>query len=82
MRRIAEEGARATAVNLGAFVRALADHGALRPGLDVQEATDILLVQTSPHVHHLLRRGRGWTVQRYREWLIDTLIRTLLPDLP
>src|SRR6266511_4013718 len=80
MRRIADQGAHATAVNLGAFARALADHGALRPGLDAQQAADVLLVLSSPHVHHLLRRDRGWSVERYRDWLLDTLTSTLLPD--
>jgi hypothetical protein len=80
MRRIADEGARATAVNLGAFARALVDHGALRPGMDARQAADVLLVLSSPHVHHLLRHDRGWTVDRYRDWLLDTLTRMLLPD--
>src|SRR6266496_3000467 len=80
MRRIADEGAHATAVNLGAFVRALADHGGLRPGLEVQQAADILMVLSSPHVHHLLRHDRDWTVDRYRDWLLDTLSGALLPD--
>src|SRR6266496_4430979 len=80
MRRIADQGAHATAVNLGAFARALTDHGALRPGLDAQQAADVLLVLSSPHVHHLLRRDRGWSVERYRDWLLDTLTSTLLPD--
>jgi AcrR family transcriptional regulator len=82
MRRIADEGAHATAVNLGAFVHALADHGGLRPGLEVQQAADILTVLSSPHVHHLLRHDRDWTVERYRDWLLDTLSRALLPDTP
>src|SRR5262249_28033114 len=82
MRRIADEGARATMANLGAFVRALADHGALRPGLDTQQAVDVLVVLSSPHVHHLFRHERGWTVERYRDWLLDTLTRALLPDDP
>jgi hypothetical protein len=80
MRRIANQGAHATAVNLGAFARALADHGALRPGLDARQAADVLLVLSSPHVHHLLRHDRGWSVERYRDWLLDTLTSTLLPD--
>jgi hypothetical protein len=67
MRRIADEGARATVANLGAFVHALADHGALRPGLDTQRATDVLVVLSSPHVHHLFRHERGWTAERYRD---------------
>lgn len=80
MRRIADQGARATAANLGAFAHALADHGALRPGLDTEQAADILLVLSSPHVHHLLRHDRGWTAERYRDWVLDTLTRALLPD--
>jgi AcrR family transcriptional regulator len=80
MRRIADEGARATADNLGDLARALADHGALRPGVDVQEAADILIVLSSPHVHDLLRHDRGWSAERYRAWLLDTLAGALLPD--
>jgi hypothetical protein len=26
------------------------------------------------------RQARGWTVERYRQWLLDTLARTLLGD--
>jgi AcrR family transcriptional regulator len=80
MRRIADEGVAATAANLGAFARALADRSSLRPGLDVRQATDVLLALSSPHVHQLLRHDRGWTVELYRDWLLDTLARTLLPD--
>ncbi len=80
MRRIADEGARATAENLGELARALAEHGALRPGVDAEEATDVLFVLSSPHVHDLLRHQRGWSAEHYRAWLLDTLARALLPD--
>src|SRR5207248_1973481 len=60
MRRIADEGARATAANFAALARALADHGALRPGLEPDQAADVLFALASPHVHHLLRHERGW----------------------
>ncbi len=80
MRQFADEGARATAANLGALARALAGHGALRPGLDAEQAADILFVLSSPHVHHLLCHDRGWTATRYRDWLLELLTRELLPS--
>jgi aspartate/methionine/tyrosine aminotransferase/AcrR family transcriptional regulator len=80
MRRIADEGARATAANLGGLAQALADHGALRPDLDVEHATDVLLALSSPQVHDLLRHQRGWSAERYRAWLLETLAKALLSD--
>jgi AcrR family transcriptional regulator len=80
MRRMAGEGARATADNVGELARALADHGALRPGVDAEEATDVLFALGSPHVYDLLRHQRGWSAERYRAWLLDTIARALLPD--
>jgi AcrR family transcriptional regulator len=55
-------------------------HGPLRAGLDDSAAADIVWTLTSPEVHYLLCRTRGWTRSRYEEWLRDTLVRTLLPD--
>ena len=80
MRRMAGEGARATTDNVGQLARALAGHGALRPGVDAEEATDVLFVLGSPHVYDLLRHQRGWSAERYRAWLLDTIARALLPD--
>lgn len=78
MRRLSEGAARVNATNFATFAQALVDHGALRPGLGAAEAADVLFALGSPHVHQLLRRDRGWTTQRYRAWLEDTLDRTLL----
>lgn len=80
MRRFDEQGAQATAANAAAMAQALAGHHALRSDLDVQHAADVLFVLGSPHVHQLLRHTRGWTVEQYRQWLLDTLTRTLLRD--
>jgi hypothetical protein len=33
------------------------------------------------HLHELVHE-RGWSLDRYRDWLAATLTRTLLPDLP
>ena len=36
--------------------------------------------QLAGAVHHLLVTQRGWSPERYRDWLADTLARALLPD--
>lgn len=79
MRQIADDGAHATAANFATLASALADHGALRPGLDPEQAADVLFTLMSPHVHHLLRHERGWTAARYRNWLLHILTWELLP---
>jgi AcrR family transcriptional regulator len=57
----------------------LAANGPLRGGIAVEEAATIVWTVASPEVHRLLRAERGWTVERYRDWLAMTLTRTLLP---
>jgi AcrR family transcriptional regulator len=56
-------------------------HGAglLRPGLTVEEATDILWTLNNTRVYFLLVHERGWSPDRYERWLADTLRRELLP---
>ena len=51
----------------------------LRGGIGAEEAATIIWTVASPEVHRLLRAERGWTVERYRDWLAMTLVRTLLP---
>jgi AcrR family transcriptional regulator len=65
---------------MGRFAQLLADRGALRPDLSVQEARDVLWTLNSHAVHDLLVIQRGWPPQRYRDWLAATLARALLPD--
>jgi AcrR family transcriptional regulator len=65
---------------MGRFAQLLADRGALRPGLSVHEARDVLWTLNSHAVHDLLVVRRGWPPGRYRDWLSATLARTLLPD--
>ncbi|MDI2131433.1 TetR/AcrR family transcriptional regulator [Yinghuangia seranimata] len=78
MRATADAGAAAThAVHLE-LTRGLHARGALRPDLDAVAAADILFALASPHVFQLLRRLRGWSPERYRAWLRDTLVRELL----
>jgi AcrR family transcriptional regulator len=64
---------------LRTFIEWLAANGALRRDMDVDEAATIAWTLTSPEVNRLLRDVRGWSSQRYQEWLSATLVRVLLP---
>lgn len=64
----------------GRFVGLLAERGALRPGLSVEDARDVVWTLCSLAVHDLLVIARGWTGDRYREWLGAALSRELLGD--
>jgi AcrR family transcriptional regulator len=64
--------------NQRVVVQSLADKGALRPGLDVTHATDILWTLNHPDVWRLLVRERGWTPAEYEQWFADTACAQLL----
>jgi TetR/AcrR family transcriptional regulator, regulator of autoinduction and epiphytic fitness len=73
------EGFEALRLNgLGRFAALLAERGALRPGVSVEEARDIMWTLCSPAVHDLLVIDRGWPSERYRDWLADALKCALL----
>ena len=78
MRAAADAGAAATHRVHLELTTGLADRGALRAGLSATDAADIMFGLASPHLHQLLRRYRGWTVEHYRKWLTETLIAQLL----
>ena len=65
---------------LGRFAQLLADRGVLRPELSVEEARDLLWTLNALTVHDLLVLQRGWSPERYRNWLAGALARELLPD--
>lgn len=62
----------------GRFVRMLADRGALRRDLTVDEGIDIAWTLCSLAVYDSLVLGRGWGDERYQAWLTDALARELL----
>jgi AcrR family transcriptional regulator len=64
--------------NQRAIVERLAEKRALRPGLDVDRATDILWTLNHPDVWHLLVRERGWAPADYEKWFADTACAQLL----
>ncbi len=64
----------------GRFVGMLAERGALRPGLSVDDAADVVWTLCSLAAHDLLVVSRGWSSERYAVWLTEALTRELLPD--
>ena len=56
--------------------------GPLRPGLDRQEAIDLIWTVIEPGVYFQLVHQRGWTTERFQAWLTETLHAQLLPPRP
>jgi AcrR family transcriptional regulator len=64
--------------NQHTVVEALHRRRALRRGLGVQRATDLLWTLNHPDVYRLLVGERGWTPDQHERWLADILCRQLL----
>src|SRR5918993_3087538 len=64
---------------MGRFAQLLADRGVLQAGLSVQEARDLLWTLNALAVHDLLVLRRGWSPERYRDWLAGAMAPELLP---
>jgi AcrR family transcriptional regulator len=59
-------------------IRFLRDSGRLRSGLSHKTARDIFWMLTGGDVYRMLVRERGWSPQKYQDWLADTLVHSLL----
>jgi AcrR family transcriptional regulator len=59
--------------------RGLSAAGHLRPGLTPQQAADILWTYSSPELYDLLVTSRGWSAERYGQFVGQALIDALLP---
>lgn len=57
----------------------IAANGPFRQGLDEDTARDTIWALSSPEVFLLLRRDRGWSREKYADWLANLLIKALLP---
>jgi AcrR family transcriptional regulator len=64
--------------NQGVVVQNLASKKALRRGLDVARATDILWTLNHPDVWLLLVDQRRWTPQQFEKWFVETASAQLL----
>jgi TetR/AcrR family transcriptional regulator, regulator of autoinduction and epiphytic fitness len=73
-----QQGHRQRLARLGELMGVLASKNALKPELAIETATEILWSLSSPEIYRLLVRERGWTPQRYEDWLADTAITLLL----
>jgi AcrR family transcriptional regulator len=60
-------------------VQQIAANGPFRENMNEAYARDTIWTLTSGEVFLLLTRDRGWTRQKYAQWLADTLTRILLP---
>ena len=64
--------------NQRTIVESLEGKRALRPGLDVERAADILWTLNHPGLWQLLVEERGWTPEEYEQWLADSACSQLL----
>jgi AcrR family transcriptional regulator len=65
------------AANMLRFAADLATVATLRVGLE--EAADIIWATNAPELYQLLTVHRGWSPERYEQFLADTWRRVLLP---
>ena len=63
-------------------IAALAETGALAPGMTVERATDILWTLSSQETYRTLVVERGWSPGDYEQWLASALPRLLLAHGP
>jgi AcrR family transcriptional regulator len=64
--------------NQRVIVESLHTKNALRPGLDVDRAADILWTINHPNGWHLLVGARGWKPEDYERWTADLACSQLL----
>ncbi len=60
-------------VGARAFIAHLAHHHGLRADLDRDEAADLAWVHSDPALHHRLVIQRGWSIDRFEQWLYETI---------
>lgn len=65
--------------HMTAAIQQITAHGPLRAQVEEEYARDTVLALTSGEVFLQLTRERGWSTEKYAQWLADMLIRALLP---
>jgi AcrR family transcriptional regulator len=60
------------------IVRRLNALGALKPGLNRDQAVDIAWLASDAVLHDRLVRTRGWSLGRFEKWLAESLIEQLV----
>jgi AcrR family transcriptional regulator len=67
------------ATNMRRLAQDLEAAGGLRPGVSIDEAADVIWATNSSEMFVLFTVERGWSPDRYQNWLADTWCRLLLP---
>lgn len=63
---------------LGQILDAVLTDSRLRPGLERDEAIDLLWVLHGPEVFHMLTVDCGWSADRFESWLADAMCEQIL----
>lgn len=66
------------AANMRRLIEEIGGAGALRGGVSVDEAADVVWTLNSSEVYLMLTTDRGWSPQRFERWLAETWCRLLL----
>ncbi|MCW2631220.1 MAG: TetR/AcrR family transcriptional regulator [Pseudonocardia sp.] len=61
------------------YIDMLVANGALRDRVTRTAAADTYATLANPETYDFLTEQRGWSTQRYEDWLADSLTRLLLP---
>src|SRR5260221_1284972 len=64
--------------NQARLIASLREQGKLRPGLPLEEATDVLWALTSYDLYRMLVVDQRWEPERYETWLAQLLTQHLL----
>jgi AcrR family transcriptional regulator len=60
------------------MIISLREAGRIRRELDYRTARDIFWMLTGRDVYRMLVRERGWSPQKYQDWLADALVQSLM----
>ena len=81
VRALAEEGRAQRLTGMRDLAGELARRGALPDGMTPDEAADVLCLFNDPRMYHRLVLERGWSPDRFEQWLGDSVLALLIrPD--
>jgi len=75
---LVDAGDRGRRQGFRAFVGWLHARGQLRAGLSVDDGADVLYALQSPQTFLTLVQQRGWSIERFGDWLVDQVCFALL----
>jgi AcrR family transcriptional regulator len=78
LRALAETLAGQRRFGMGRLAEQLHARDALRPGMSVDDAADVLWLMSSSHNYRWCVTVRGWSPEHYAHWLGDALVSLLI----